>query len=60
MGIGPSSSYNLTLDGASIDGKVSKISEELLSAVLALDELEEVGGIVDELRVTKVSSEIYY
>ena len=39
----------LTLDRASVDGKVSKVCQELLSTVLALNQLEEIRGVVDEL-----------
>jgi hypothetical protein len=40
----------LTLDGAAVDGQIAEVGKELLRAVLALDELEEVGGIIDELQ----------
>jgi len=39
----------LALDGAAIDGQVSKVSKEFLGTVLALDEFEEVRCIVNEL-----------
>jgi hypothetical protein len=41
--------YNLSFDRASIDSEISKVSEEFLGTVLALHELEEVWGIVNEL-----------
>lgn len=33
-------------NGAAIDGEVSQVSEHFLCAVLTLDELEEVGGVI--------------
>jgi hypothetical protein len=39
----------LTLDRTSIDGEVSKIGQELLCTILALDELEKIWGIINEL-----------
>ena len=39
----------LALDRGAVDGEVSEVSEELLSTVLALNELEPLGSIVDEL-----------
>ena len=42
--------YSLALDGAAIDGDVSEVCKELLSAVLRLHKFEQVGRIVDELR----------
>ena len=39
----------MALDRATVDSKVAEVSEQLLRAVLALDELEEVGRVVDEL-----------
>jgi hypothetical protein len=42
--------HGLTLDGASVDGEVSEVSEELLCAVLRLHKAEEIWRIVDELR----------
>ena len=39
----------MALDRAAVDGEVAEVSEQLLRAVLALDELEEVGRVVDEL-----------
>lgn len=39
----------LTLDRASVDCEISKISQELLSTVLALYKFEELRSIVDEL-----------
>ena len=41
--------YDLALDRAAVDSEVAEVSEQLLRAVLALDELEEVGRVVDEL-----------
>ena len=41
--------YLLTFDRAAVDGEVTEVGEELLGTVLALDELEELGGVVDEL-----------
>ena len=41
--------YNLALDAAPVDRKVSKIRQKLLRSVLALNEFEEVWRIVDEL-----------
>ena len=45
----PVYTYHLTLDGATIDGKVSEICKEFLGTILALHQFEEFGGIVDEL-----------
>ena len=42
--------YGLALDGAAIDGDVSEVCKELLSAVLSLHKFEQVGRIVNELR----------
>jgi hypothetical protein len=42
--------YNLALDGAAIDGDISEVCKELLSAVLRLHKFEQLGRIVDELR----------
>ncbi len=42
--------YRLSFDRAAIDSKVSKIGKQFLGTVLTLNQLEEVGGIVDELR----------
>ena len=41
--------YDLALDRAAVDGKVAEVSEQLLRAVLALNELEKVGRVVDKL-----------
>lgn len=41
---------NLSLDRRSVDDEVSKVGEDLLSSVLTRDEVEEGGGVVDELR----------
>ena len=40
----------LTLDRRAIDGQVSEVSEQLLRTVLALDQLEKLGGVIDELQ----------
>jgi len=40
----------LTLDRRTVNGEVSEVGEELLGAVLRLDEVEELGGVVDERR----------
>jgi len=45
----PFSTYDLSLNGASVDGKVSEVRKEFLGTVLALDELEQVGSVIDEL-----------
>jgi hypothetical protein len=42
--------YGLALDGAAIDGDISEVRKELLSAVLRLHKFEQVGCIVDEQR----------
>ncbi|KMU86024.1 hypothetical protein CIHG_03555 [Coccidioides immitis H538.4] len=39
---------DLALDPAAVDGNVAEVGEELLGAVLAADEGEELGGVVDE------------
>lgn len=41
--------YLLSLDGASVHCEVAKVGEELLGTILALDELEEIWSVVDEL-----------
>jgi hypothetical protein len=41
--------YHLTFNRATIDGKISKVSKKFLGAVLALDQFEEFGSIIDEL-----------
>ena len=41
--------HHLTLDRAAIDGKVAKVSEKLLSAVLALNKLEQLRCVINEL-----------
>lgn len=41
--------YLLPFDGASVHCKVAKVGEELLGTILALDELEEIWSVVDEL-----------
>ncbi len=46
---------DLSLDGGAVDCKISKVGKELLGTVLALDELEEILGVVDELASTNVS-----
>jgi len=42
-------SYGLALDGAAVDGDISEICKDFLSAVLRLHKLEQLGRIVDEL-----------
>ena len=42
---------DLSLNGGAVDCEVSKVGKELLCTVLALDKLEELGGVVDELTV---------
>jgi len=42
-------SYGLALDGAPIDGDVSKVCEEFLGAVLRLHKSKQLRGIIDEL-----------
>lgn len=39
---------DLALDAATVDGNISKVSEKLLGTVLAADEVEQRGGIIDE------------
>lgn len=51
-----STTYLLTFDGASVHCKVAKIGEELLGAILALDELEEIWSVVDELSILSIFS----
>ena len=41
--------YHLTLDGTTVNGKVAQVRQEFLSSILALNELKEIGRIVDEL-----------
>lgn len=43
------STYNLTLNGATVYGEITKVGEQLLCAVLTLNQFEELGGIVNEL-----------
>ena len=38
----------LTLDGRTVDGKVSKVSQQLLRSVLTGNQFEEVRGVVDK------------
>ena len=42
--------YSLALDGTAIDGDISEICEELLSAVLRLHEFKQLGRIIDKLK----------
>ena len=49
---------DLSLDGGAIDCEVSKVSKELLGTVLALNELEELLRVVDELASNQVSCSI--
>ena len=39
----------MALDAAAVDSKVAEVGEELLGAVLALHELVQILGIIDEL-----------
>ena len=39
----------MALDRASVDDKITQVGKQLLGTILGDDELEEVGGIVDEL-----------
>jgi hypothetical protein len=39
---------NLSLDAASVDGKVSQVSQQLLGTILAANEIEQLRGIIDE------------
>jgi hypothetical protein len=48
---------NLTHDRTAVDGEVSKVGEQLLGTVLTLDKLEEIRGIVNELKYGAVSIE---
>jgi hypothetical protein len=41
--------YGLAFDGATVDGDVSEICKELLSAILRLHEFKQLRRIVDEL-----------
>jgi len=41
--------YALALDRAAVNGDVSKVCKELLSAVLCLYKLEQLRRVVDEL-----------
>jgi hypothetical protein len=47
--------YGLALDGAAIDGDISKVCKKLLSAVQRLHKFEQLGRIVDELRWVSVT-----
>ena len=42
--------YDLALDRAAVNGEVAEVSEQLLCTVLALNELEKLRRIIDELR----------
>ena len=46
----------LTFDGAAVDSEVSEVGEQFLCTVLALDELEKLGSIIDELRNVLMTS----
>lgn len=46
----------MALDRASVDDKITQVGKQLLGTVLGDDELEEVGGIVDELYVRYTSA----
>lgn len=39
---------NLALDGAAVDSNISEVGKELLGTVLRVDEVEELGGVVNE------------
>jgi hypothetical protein len=53
--------YGLALDGAAIDGDISEVCKELLSAVLRLHKFEQLGRIVDELRwVSATGRQVIY
>jgi hypothetical protein len=53
--------YGLALDGAAIDGDISEVCKELLSAVLRLHKFEQLGRIVDELRwVSTMGQQVIY
>ena len=49
------STYSLALDGGAVDSNVPEVSEQLLRTVLALDELEELGRVIDELCYMSIS-----
>ena len=49
---------DLSLDGGAIDCEVAKVSKELLGTVLALNELEELLRVVDELASNQVSCSV--
>ena len=49
---------DLSLDRRAIDCKVSQVGKKLLGTVLALNELEEVLGVVDELMSIRVNCSI--
>jgi hypothetical protein len=42
--------YHLALDGAAVHSEIAQVAEKLLGTVLSLDELEEFGCVVDELK----------
>jgi hypothetical protein len=42
--------YALAFDGAAVDGNISEVCKEFLGTVLRLNQLEQLGRIVDELR----------
>ena len=46
----------LTFDRGTVDGKVSEVAEELLGAVLALNELEQLRCVINELRHNRLST----
>lgn len=39
---------DLTLDAATVDGNVTEVKQQLLGTVLAADEIEQLGGVIDE------------
>jgi hypothetical protein len=54
-------SYGLALDGAAIDGNISEVCKELLSAVLRLHKFEQLRRIVNELRwVSAMGQHVIY
>ena len=46
----------LTFDRGTVDGEVSEVTEELLGTVLALNELEQLRSVVNELRHDRLST----
>jgi len=49
----------LPLDRASVNSQISEIRKQLLSAIQTLDELEQIGRIVDELDSLLMSAVIF-